>query len=44
MGMVRRGAAPSGSIAGRMLPHLAKELASALPNRATVAGSDLEGV
>ena len=44
MGMVRRGTAPSGSIGGRMLPHLAKELASARSNRVTVAGGDLEGV
>ena len=44
MGMVRRGTAPSGSIAGRMLPHLANELASARSTRVTVAGGDLEGV
>jgi GNAT superfamily N-acetyltransferase len=44
MGMMRRGEAPSGSIANRLLPYLVKELASALPNRATVAGGDLEGV
>ncbi|HSA79910.1 MAG TPA: GNAT family N-acetyltransferase [Geminicoccaceae bacterium] len=41
MGMERHGEAPSGSIAGRLLPHLVKEVAAALPKRATVAGGDL---
>jgi hypothetical protein len=44
MGMRRVGEAPSGSIAGRMLPHLAKDLAPVLRGRPAAARADLEGV
>ena len=37
MGMRRRGQASSGSIPGRMLPHLVKHLAPASSDLATVA-------
>ena len=37
MGMRRTGQALSGSIAGRMLPHLVKDLARAPSNPATMA-------
>lgn len=44
MGMRRSGQAHSGSIAGRMLPHLTKELAVTCSNHATVARGDVQGV
>ena len=44
MGMRRRGQALSGSIPGRMLPHLTKELAPASSNNVPAATGDVHGV
>jgi GNAT superfamily N-acetyltransferase len=44
MAMRRIGDAPSGSIPGRMLPHLAKELTPVLRGGPAAARGDLEGV
>ena len=44
MGMRRSGRASSGSIAGRMLPHLVKDLAPPAPNDAPVAPGKVHSV